>query len=176
MGPEEEPMAYARSAARAVISWCSGHLTYLQQMWCGALTSQGSPSKIRELRNELSAGRSECSPLSRHQGNEARSALARLRHRSQIIAGETMRRRSPSFAVVAALIGGLSLISVGFASPSPVLAQTCFRSADPNTGTPTFRSVPCPPQVTQGPAGVSQAAALGSLSLLTATANSTNTN
>src|SRR5262245_24227904 len=109
------------------------------------------------------------SPLARHQGNEVRSALARLRHQFQIIAGHTMRSCSPSFAVVAALIGGVSLMSVGLAYPSPVLAQECF------VFTPSLTPVPCPPQVLQGPAGVSQAAPLGPLGLLTATANSTNT-
>src|SRR6185436_8699574 len=61
---------------------------------------------------------------------------------------------------------------VSFAAFSNVLAQQCSSidiSGNAQVGT-------CPSQVTQGRAGVSQGAALGNLSLLTATSNATNTN
>jgi len=59
-------------------------------------------------------------------------------------------------------------------SPSPVILSAT-QVVSP-TQVVSTSPVTCPSQVAQGPAGVRQAAALGTLSLLTATANSTNTN
>lgn len=102
--------------------------------------------------------------------------VANLAHRGNSISRPSPAKRCgcpPFFSVVSILIVGLSLIAVGLGTPSDVLAQQCSALVDPPS---SFGPVPCPPQITQGPAGVSQAAALGNLSLLTATANSTHTN
>ena len=73
--------------------------------------------------------------------------------------------------------GGGNSVGGGGNAGNPGAILALFAVGNSAVGNSVVVSVvPCPSQVSQGPAGVSQGAALGTLSLLTATSNATNTN